>query len=141
MVEQVARLSDWRPRFSSYLIDVAFKPFAWGENDCAMHPGNAVLAMTGVDLVADFRGRYFTELGATRALIKYGAGDLASTLAQRLPEIDPRDAVCGDVVILDGPLGATGGLRLKTCISAVTPNGTRPYALDLVTRAFQVGVR
>jgi hypothetical protein len=141
MIAPVARLPDWRPRFSSYLIETAFKPFNWGEHDCALYPANGVMAMTGVDLAGEFRGRYSTEIGAVRALKKYGAGDLASTLASKLPEIDPADATLGDVVIFAGPFGDTGGFRLKTCISAVTPTGTRSLGLDLVARAFQVGDR
>jgi hypothetical protein len=141
MIEALPRLPKWRARFSSYLIEVAGKPFEWGAHDCALHPADGVLAITGVDLAADFRGRYTTEIGAAKALKRHGSGDLASTFAAKMPEIDPAGARVGDVVIFDGPFGETGGLRLPSCISAITPVGRRSYGLDLVTRAFQVGVR
>lgn len=141
MIEALPRLPKWRARFSSYLIEVAGKPFEWGAHDCALHPADGVLAQTGDDLAAEFRGRYSTETGAVRALKRYGAGTLADTFAAKMPEIDPADAIMGDVVIFEGPFGETGGLRLQSCISAITPLGRRSYGLDLVTRAFQVGVR
>jgi hypothetical protein len=44
--------------------------FAWGQRDCGTAAGLIVLAATGVDPCAAFRGRYSTELGCVRALRK-----------------------------------------------------------------------
>lgn len=44
--------------------------FAWGQRDCGTAAGLVVLAATGLDPCAAFRGRYSTELGCVRALRK-----------------------------------------------------------------------
>lgn len=139
MVAPIPRLPDWRARFSSFITDCRGQPFERGVHDCALYMADGVFAQTGVDIAADFRGRYKTLGGADRALKKYGAGDLESTVAVLLPEIDPVRARLGDVVIFDQPEGLTCGFRLTSIVSAVTPAGLGEFGLDLVTRAFKVG--
>ena len=51
-----------------YLLSKVSTPFAYGENDCCMFACGAVLAMTGVDIAADFRGKYSDGPGAVRAI-------------------------------------------------------------------------
>lgn len=140
MVKHVTRLPDWRARLSSYLTSASAARFEWGVRDCVIHPADGVLAMTGVDLAEDIRGRYMTRIGAARVLRRCG-GTLAEAFAQRLPEIDPDAAIPGDVVVFKGSLGETGGLRLASSISAVTDVGLCGCALDQVARAFQIGDR
>jgi hypothetical protein len=67
----------WDTRLlEQFLIERRFMPFKWGENDCALFVADAVAAMTGVDIAADFRG-YVDEAGAftsIRAVIGAAAG-------------------------------------------------------------------
>lgn len=44
----------------------------WGTFDCALNCADMVLAITGIDLAAQFRGMYTTEEGAFQELAKYG---------------------------------------------------------------------
>jgi hypothetical protein len=50
-----------------FLLERAHAPFKWGTNDCALFVADAVEAMTGVDIAADFRG-YVDEPGAFQAI-------------------------------------------------------------------------
>jgi hypothetical protein len=68
------RTAHWATReFSQFLSAQAKTPFAWGTNDCCLFPADAILAFTGHDLAAAFRGEYTTEAEAL-ALIKSVTG-------------------------------------------------------------------
>ncbi|WP_413061938.1 DUF6950 family protein [Sphingomonas carotinifaciens] len=103
------RLPDWEPRLADYLASVLHAPHAYGSHDCALHGANAVLAVTGVDRGAAFRGRYTTEIGAARALKKHGAGTLEATFDAQLPMIPPALAQRGDLVLAQGAIGVCVG--------------------------------
>jgi hypothetical protein len=104
------RLAAWEPRLHAYLDGVATKPFEYGSHDCALHAANAVLAMTGDDFGAPFRGRYKSAAGAVRALRDFGAGDLPKTLTAALGEpVHPAFAGRGDIVMANGSAGVCMG--------------------------------
>lgn len=77
-------------------------PFEWGVNDCCLFPADALKVLTGIDHASEFRGKYDSELGAAKALKKFGAGDLESTLTQKFGQpIAPLSAMRGDVALID----------------------------------------
>lgn len=69
------RLTDWRSRLTRYFTEVARRPLAYGQHDCALFAAGAVEAMTGVDLAAEFRGRYTTVVEGLDLLAAKGAAD------------------------------------------------------------------
>lgn len=99
------RHADWDERLAAYLADNERAVFEWGRKDCALFVADAVLVMTGEDIAAPFRGRYTTAMGATKALKRYGAGDLKSTFDTLLPIRPIGFARRGDVVMADGAVG------------------------------------
>lgn len=103
------RLSDWEDRLADYLIGIRDMPHTYGSHDCALHGANSVLAMTGDDFGAPFRGRYHTELGAARALRKYGAGTLDATFSAHFEDVLPALARRGDIVLAQGSIGVCIG--------------------------------
>lgn len=104
------RLPDWEARLAAYLDCVRYEPFAYGRHDCALHSANAVMAMTGEDFAAEFRGRYRSAAGSIRALRQYGAGDLASTITAKFGEPIPTAfAQRGDLVMTEGSVGVCMG--------------------------------
>lgn len=76
----MTRRSTWEADLSAYIASVRSRAFEYGQHDCGLFAAGAVLAMTGDDPGAPFRGQYSTELGCAKALKKFGAGDLESTL-------------------------------------------------------------
>lgn len=87
-----------------YLQKAASRPFEWGVEDCCIFGANWVEMIRGVDLAADFRGRYLTAMGAER-FIRSAGGLLALIAAQceahgLMPTPSP---ALGDVaVVTDG---------------------------------------
>jgi hypothetical protein len=58
---EVERLPDWPERLAALVEARRHAPFAWGSNDCLLFAADAVLACTGVDPAAAWRGRYGSE--------------------------------------------------------------------------------
>jgi hypothetical protein len=110
----------WVEKLDALLFERREWPFAWGSHDCALFACDAILAMTGVDLAADFRGKYSSEATAAEAMQafcgKQGATieDVAEKVCAQhgLEELEhPLLARRGDVVIFDSDRwGATLGI-------------------------------
>jgi hypothetical protein len=56
-------------------------PFEYGINDCAFFAGDAIVAMTGVDVLIDFRGQYSDGPSALRAIQQITGGKSVSDAA------------------------------------------------------------
>lgn len=107
------RKPDWDARLAAYLEPLRARAFAWGQHDCCTFAAGAVQAMTDVDPMPEFRGRYSTAIGSARALRRFGAGDLASTLDRKFEPVDHPLAQRGDIVMTSGLLGiCLGGLAV-----------------------------
>lgn len=91
------RLQDWPERLAELVEARRHAPFRWGRHDCVLWAADAVLACTGQDPAAAWRGRYATEaeadaiIGAagglaelvTKAQADRGAGECPVEQAQR----------------------------------------------------------
>src|SRR6185437_16001334 len=98
------RFPDWPIRLEQFLRESSTEPFQYGRHDCCVFVANAVLAMTGRDLAADVRGRYRSRKEAL-ALAQDRTGTrsiraLIETLLCDLPEVAPRMAQRGDIVLV-----------------------------------------
>lgn len=89
------RFHDWPERLAAHIASAREAQFRWGSFDCALFAAGAVHAMTGVDLAADFRGKYSDEVQA-RSLFA-AALDHASGM---LPPIELGFARRGDLVLV-----------------------------------------
>lgn len=105
------RRDDWASRLISVIDAADNKPFAWGNQDCALFAADCVQAMTGEDFAAPFRGRYDTALGSVRALKMMGYASLEEYVIAVLGEpINANTAGRGDVVMVDTPEGKALGV-------------------------------
>lgn len=100
------------------------RPFAWGVQDCCLWAADWVLAATGRDPAAVWRGRYRTALGAARLAARRGGFEahVAACLADAgLTETaEPRP---GDVGIVDLANGPTFAVRTRGCWAAKGERG------------------
>jgi hypothetical protein len=98
------RLPNWERKLEDAIAEAGAQPFVWGRFDCALWVCDAVLAMTGIDLAKEFRGKYGTGKMACMAIRQFCGGtlaDLADKIAKSVdaPEILPAMASRGDVVL------------------------------------------
>ncbi|MDN8617879.1 DUF6950 family protein [Variovorax ginsengisoli] len=92
------RRSDWQQRFSAFAAERRGMAFAWGQNDCCLFAADAVLAMTGDDWGADYRGTYDDVKSALRVMPEGGLREVA-TRALGEP-VTPLMAAVGDVLLM-----------------------------------------
>lgn len=114
------------------------KPFAWGQHDCCTFAADCVQAMTGVDLMAEFRGRYTSAKGAVKVVAKAGHAALADAWCAALAEIAPLAAQRGDVVMFETDEGLAVGVVTGTQAVAAGPDGVTFVPLELWLRAWRV---
>lgn len=110
------RLPDWSRALEAYCRQLDGAPWEWGHSDCAMAAAGAVDAVTGVDVGADWRGRYGSALEARRAIRGRAIcwGDIArrSFALHGWPEVDPRGSRVADI-----------GLTADACFCVRMPSG------------------
>ena len=132
------RHSDWKVRLAQYLGDIARAPFEPGVNDCALFAAGAVAAMTGLDLAADWRGKYAT-LEAGLALLKTaGHADHTALAALHFEEINPVFGAPGDIAVVEGPQGETLGIFQGAGIYVLTTERLGVLPMSFAHRAFRV---
>lgn len=114
------RPANWPRLLNEYIVqaqaryrEIGFKP---GEFDCCTFAAGWVRLMTGVDHLAEYRGKYSTETEG-RALIESVDGSLLEALTKRLGEpVHPSMAQRGDIALRvnDGACGIyfTSGVRM-----------------------------
>lgn len=105
----MTRRSTWEADLAAYIAPLRDARFEWGTLDCAMFAAGAVIAVTGADPVEVYRGKYSSELGAAKALKKYGAGDLKSTLGTMFEERPIGRLQRGDLVWSGDAVGVCMG--------------------------------
>lgn len=148
----LARQKHWATRaYDSFLRSRAKTPFAWGAHDCALFAADGIQAITGVDIAADFRGKYTTEAGALVAIKAICGGatvaDAAAYCAGKhgLKEWtnkkgapQPLFARRGDLVVFEAPTGqlVAGLVHLSGCIVAAGETGLFRFPISKALRAW-----
>ena len=99
---RAARLPDWPERLAAFIEVRREVPFDWAVNDCCVLAADAVLAMTGRDFLAEYRGRYATEEQAEALM---GEGGITAFLPRVMAAfgavaVPPAEAQRGDVALI-----------------------------------------
>lgn len=121
------RLPCWPERLAALIEARRETPFRWGAQDCCTFAADAVLAMTGRDPIAPWRGTYASEAEGDAIL---GEGGMAAFVERLLADFGAREvpppfarrgdwalvtignqAICG--VVLDGRCAIPGTDRLQ----------------------------
>lgn len=137
-----------------FLMQRAEAPFAWGVNDCCLFAADAVMAMTGVDPAAEFRGKYSDGPSALRAIGDVCAGrSVADAVAHcmqrvRAPELaNPLFARRGDLVLVEDDLIPASGLGNLIAgivhlsgrhVAVVGENGLKRVSIRAARRAWRI---
>lgn len=133
------RVTDWRARLSAVHEERRRAPHQYGEHDCGLFAADCILAMTGVDLAASFRGRYRDAAGAERLLAAAGYADLCDLAAAYLEEIPPAMARMGDIMAFPGEVaGACLGVVIGERVTVLRPDALGTESRSAAIKAFRV---
>ncbi|PKR57509.1 DUF6950 family protein [Thalassospira lohafexi] len=107
----MTRLVHWERKLADFHKAAFGRPFVWGQTDCCLTASDGVLAITGIDPGARFRGAYSDMAGGYRAMKDYAGGGVSETIAALMaennwPEIPVLMARRGDVGLV--PSGLPG---------------------------------
>ena len=135
----MTRLPNWPDRLTQFIVSRKAMPFEWGKHDCCLFAADAANAITGKDAAAAFRGKYRTELGAMRAIKRYGKGNIADTFSHAFGEPVPRLlARRGDIVLLEYDGADTVGVSYGDIVVA-GKDGVVTVSRLLVKQVWRVG--
>lgn len=108
------RLPGWPEALAAFIEERRHVPFAWGSNDCATFAADALLAMTGFDVLADLRHRWATAAQADAVLSDMGGLLQAASALLGQPLAQVRQAQRGAVVLARMQGAAIMGVRLDS---------------------------
>lgn len=116
-------------------------PFSWGRQDCCTLAADLVLAMTGLDPIAAWRGLYDDEAAAEALLAE--AGGLEALAARQaaeagLGECHPRFAQRGDVALVRHGNALAMGVVVGEAVAVPGPEGLVFLTPDCIQRAWSV---
>lgn len=143
----LVRSKHWATRaYQVFLLSRASTPFKWGEHDCALFAADGILSMTGVDIAADFRGKYSDEASALAAIKAIANGETVADAAawcaakHGLQGCPPLFARRGDLVVLNDAGRMIAGLIHLSGrhIVAAGERGLKRISISQVVRAWHV---
>lgn len=137
----IERFEDWPARLMAAIDAASKKPFQWGENDCMLFGADIVLAMTGHDYMAAYRGKYLTSGGAMRMLRFYGYASIYEAVSAGLGE--PLGSVFfaqrGDVVLYGDKEWKHGmGICMGEDIAAMAKDGLTYLPMPMAAVAWRI---
>lgn len=133
------RVPNWRSALDAAVDAHRGVPFTWGRHDCSLFAADCVLAMTGEDPAARFRGRYKTPKGAAGALKRAGFASQVNVVAAHFSEIHSSRAGVGDIAIVPKGELMSLGIVIGPEIAVLTLAGLGVVPLTRASRAFKVG--
>jgi hypothetical protein len=130
------QLFPWSVRLDALIAARMAAPFAWGTHDCCLFAADAVLAQTGVDPAAEFRGMYVDARGAVALLTDLGG--LQAVAARAGESIPALCAQVGDIGLVEHE----GRELLAVCAGPVwlvpAEQGLTALPIDSATSAWRV---
>lgn len=133
---------DWEVRLESHITASVHRLFRYGCFDCCIFAADAILEMTGVDVMKklrDYKGakaakRILSDLGGMEKALEIIAGE------NRMDEVAVLKAQRGDMVLIPGKRPAVGILSLDgSWVVVPSVRGVYRIPLTLCKRAWRVG--
>ena len=135
----IARLPGWVEAMNAAIAAAETRPFDWQGWCCADFTADIVLAMTGVDALADYRGKFEDEASAWAALAARD-GSLRAACSRIFGNSRPAAfAQRGDVVLLRGGKGLGVCVGRAAAFASDDGNGLVRLPMTRCSRSFALG--
>jgi hypothetical protein len=113
----------------------------WGVSDCLLTAADAIAAVTGIDPLAGFRGKYKTEAGAARKMRQNGCENVKDVFEHYLglEPVNRLSARRGDVgvMLINGEYVA--GFICGSGFAVKQPYGLTFFPITEIEQAYKVG--
>ncbi|MBQ4814246.1 hypothetical protein J8M20_22960 [Pseudoalteromonas luteoviolacea] len=119
-----------------YLDTCEDKAFCFGTFDCCLFVADWLLVVNGVDVAADFRGRYKSAIGAKRRLTRLGFSDVQSVFKHHLKPIEIAYAQRGDIALVEFEGELVGGIVCMNSVYCVTDIGLSVLEMSAVNSCY-----
>ncbi len=114
----------------------------WGVSDCLMMAADAMFAVTGTDPLSKFRGKYTTEQGAAKLMLKNGCENVEDVFEKYLG-MEPMGRFSfrrGDVGTIEISGGIAAGYFTEQGFAVKQESGLRFFDVTEVRSVFKVGI-
>lgn len=140
-MQALKRVSDWDRRLAKVTETHLKTPSVWGESDCLLKVADAIEAVTGLDLAVTVRGKYKTELGAAKLLLKRKYENVEAVFDDYFEPVGRLMAQRGDVVTIEEDGAIAAGYVTNYGVAVATPGGIafRPQTSPNIRKAYKVG--
>jgi hypothetical protein len=130
------RVEGWLERLDEAIETYRSTPFAWGVHDCAMWTARCISLTTGVDLAAEFRGKYRSYMSARQLTRQHGG--LLGIVDGLLTRCPVPCAMRGDVAATRTDQGSAIGIVAGADVVFPGPRGLVFVELPRCTQAWAV---
>ncbi|EEW1994427.1 TPA: hypothetical protein JZ958_001102 [Escherichia coli] len=113
---------DWQNRLNAVMKAAIERPFSWGQHDCCLFAADCAEAMTGENFANGWRGTYYSETGAKKAILR-GGGSLEKVLARYLDEVPVKLAQRGDIAVVENAGARCAGVVCSGAVWVPGENG------------------
>lgn len=141
-ISNFKRHPDWENRLVTVMGIHRGQIGEWGQTDCLMTCGDVMQAVVGHNPLAQFIGKYDTESGARKILVKNKCKKLSDVFENflELEEINRLSARRGDMGIVDINQEPHAGYFTEHGFAVKQPQGQIFLPITDVTKAFKIGV-
>lgn len=130
---------EWRIRLQDVIERQGYEPHEWGSTDCICQMAASIEVKSGIDYMADFRGKYTSYEGALELLREKGFDGPIDIVASLFKETSIHDAGDGDIGVVGGSDGTLAfGVFMKDKVFVQTERGMGRIPRAKALRAFKV---
>ena len=140
-VQSLTRSDGWDRRLEAVAsAQVTVLP-EWGVSDCLLSAGEAMEAVVGIDPLKKFRGKYKTEAGAAKHMLRNGCKNVKDVfeIYLGLEPVNRFSARRGDVGVTLINDEYVAGYVCFHGFAVKQPQGTIFLPLDQIEQAYRVG--
>ena len=137
METNLTRRPGWEARLNAVIVGHMRAPFAWGQTDCATFTAAAIEALSGVDIIAPFRG-YTSYAGGLKRARAAGLDGLEAVFAARLRAVPLAELNRGDAVVIEEAGEPVMGVFGAPEAYVMASTGLGTVGLDRVLRGYAV---
>ncbi len=129
------RKETWPRLLNEYVVKAQHLKWELGVHDCCTFCAGAVKAITGIDTMAEFRGKYDSPETYAKALEEFGSGTLYKTLRAKFGKpVHGAQGRRGDIAFYEGSCGIIMGRSAFF----LHKEGLGQVSITQIQRAFRV---